>query len=325
MSILIQVTNPQLGNNLELKVLAPQREGGPIHLSVEAEINVEFPPGVEMMIRQLGHPVQTQVPLQGTKIPPKINLSLYSPQVMQENQVKGSSHCKKLSKQGNLCPNFILTSENCKRVNPPSKGIKMAPKMNSSLYSPQVRRENQDKGSSHCTKLPTQGNICPDSSLTFKDFDRATCKESTHKPRPSRHPVTQLFLSVHRSLRAPKLQSSQVFSQERRPEYGISNLGQYSSQLSAYGAVLSLSTPAMMMRPSLIAQWPVQQAVADSHGAAESYHEECQWTQWDVWIATLSVRSHQSPYSSSEQEPARFNQVIPWPASMNEVEAKLDE
>ena len=230
---------------------------------------------------------------------------------MQENQVKGSSHCKKLSKQGNLCPNFILTSENYNRVNP--------------LYSPQVRRENQGKGSSHCTKLPTQGNLCPDFSLTFKDFNRVTYKASAHEPRPSWHSVTQFFLSVHRSFRAPKLQSSQVFSQERHPEYRTSNLCQYSSQLSAYSAVLSISTPAMMMRPSVIAQWPVQQAVVDSHGAAESYHEECQWTQWEVWIATLSVRSHQSPYSSSVQEPSRCNQVTPRPASMNEVEARLDE
>jgi hypothetical protein len=307
MSIRIQVTNPQLGNNLELKVLAPQREGVPIHLSVEAETNVEFPPGVEMMIRQLGHPVQTQVPLQGTKIPPKINLSLYSPQVMRENQVKGSSHCKKLSKQGNLCPHFILTSENCNRVNPPSKVIKFAPKRNPALYSPQVRRENQDF------------------SLTFKEFNQVTYKASAHEPRPSRHPVTQFFLSVHRSSRVPKLQSSQVFSQEHHPEYRIFDLGQLSTQLSAYSAVLSFSTPVMMMCPSVIAQWPVQQAVVDSHGAAESYHEECQWTQWDVWIATLSVRSHQYPFSSSAQEPARCNQVTPRPASMNEVEAKLDE
>ena len=47
---------------------------------------------------------------------PKMNLSLYSPQASLESHVKGSSHCKKLLNQGNLCQNFDLTYEEFNRV-----------------------------------------------------------------------------------------------------------------------------------------------------------------------------------------------------------------
>ena len=46
----------------------------------------------------------------------KMNLSLYSPQAGSGRHVKGSSHCKKLSNQGNLCQNVVLTSEEFNRV-----------------------------------------------------------------------------------------------------------------------------------------------------------------------------------------------------------------
>ena len=39
-----------------------------------------------------------------------------------------------------------------------------------------------------------------------------------------------------------------------------------------------------MMRPSLVAKRPVQQAMAANHAAAELYHEGFQVTSWDVWI-----------------------------------------
>ena len=53
--------------------------------------------------------------------------------------------------------------------------------------------------------------------------------------------------------------------------------------------IFSILTPAIMMRPSLVAKRPVQKAMVAHHVAAELHHKGFRVTSWDVWIRLVEL------------------------------------
>ena len=102
---------------------------------------------------------------------PKMNLSLYSPQASLESHVKGSSHCKKLLNQGNLCQNFILTSEEFNREQVYSKGTRIPSKMNLSLLSPQDELEIRLRVTPTVKSHRIQTELLKKNILTFEEIN----------------------------------------------------------------------------------------------------------------------------------------------------------
>ena len=178
----------------------------------------------------------------------------------------------------------------------PPKGATIPPKMNLSLSSPQDELEILVRVTP-TVKSQKQTKLLENFILTFEEINRVTDRLPDHEYRPTRHPAGPARIS--------NLKPSRVHSQEHNSMKSPARQRNVQTIIT-----LSILTPAAMMRLSSAAKRSVQQAVVLSHVAAESYHEGYKGTQWEVWLARLSNY---------------FAYVKPRPASMNEVEANLNE
>ena len=210
----------------------------------------------------------------------KMNLSLYSPQAGLESYVKGSSHCKKLLYQGNLCQNFILPPEEFNRVTLKTSDEPCPSQL--SAAPPFLPAHSTDRAS----KLQP----CPVVSAP----SHGTKSEDTNKSRvlPSEGPARVFKLQPSPDVRhetyaasrsAFQCQTSTQLSASNIPEPGAR---QKNVQTTKF---FSFLTPAMMISLSLVAKRSVQQAMVASHGAAESHHERIQCVQWDVWLCLIEL------------------------------------
>ena len=123
--------------------------------------------------------------------------------------------------------------------------------------------------------------------------------------QPASHPLTHQLTNpmTHILIRTSSKQSTYPTTTAPSVSLRPADQGQLSKLLSACNLqtssdqqtnaqtlrIFSILTPAIMMRPSLVAKRPVQQAMVAHHVAAELHHKGFRVTSWDVWIRLVEL------------------------------------